>query len=203
MKNCDEMVNSLLERRTEYLNEQKRKKKAITRILSTVCCICFVSLAAFGLWKSGIFITGAPAVDTGDEKDGDKDGIFAAGDDNSSGIFCGDYWVPENSGESRDEESFGASEDTEQPSVSSDDKDDICNILGSVTVNGTTYVESYSLEAESYTIDECIGTVTDYEGSYKSHLCDVTGKLFTVKETKEVLIAKLNTKTVVLVIPKE
>lgn len=57
MKNCDEMVNSLLERRNRYDTEQKRKRKVITRTASSMCCVCLVALLGFGVWKSGLFDT--------------------------------------------------------------------------------------------------------------------------------------------------
>lgn len=39
MKSCDEMVDSLLERREKYVLERTRKRKRTARILS-VCCMC-------------------------------------------------------------------------------------------------------------------------------------------------------------------
>lgn len=54
MKNCDEMVNSLLERRVQYVAEQKRKRKIITRMASSICCLCLIAFTGFGVWKSGI-----------------------------------------------------------------------------------------------------------------------------------------------------
>lgn len=53
MKNCDEMVNSLLERREQYAAKQKRKRKVLTRTATSICCICLVALLSFGLWQSG------------------------------------------------------------------------------------------------------------------------------------------------------
>lgn len=54
MKNCDEMVNSLLERRVQYVAEQKRKRKIITRMASSICCLCLIAFMGFGVWKWGI-----------------------------------------------------------------------------------------------------------------------------------------------------
>lgn len=54
MKNCDEMVNSLLERRDRYVIEQKRKRTKITRTVTTMCCVCFVALMGFGAWQGGL-----------------------------------------------------------------------------------------------------------------------------------------------------
>lgn len=47
MKNCDEMVNSLLERRDQYAIEQKKKKAKITRAGSLLCGVCLVVLVGF------------------------------------------------------------------------------------------------------------------------------------------------------------
>lgn len=57
MKNCDEMVNSLLERREEYVAEQRRKRKVVTRTITSMCCVCMVALLGFGAWKGGVFDT--------------------------------------------------------------------------------------------------------------------------------------------------
>lgn len=55
MKNCDEMVKDLFERREQYVAEQKRKRKMITRIASSICCVCLVAFMGVGAWQSGIF----------------------------------------------------------------------------------------------------------------------------------------------------
>ncbi len=52
MKNCDEMVRSLIERRDQYAIEQKRKKTKIVGTLSSLCCVCLVVLAGFGVWMN-------------------------------------------------------------------------------------------------------------------------------------------------------
>lgn len=55
MKNCDEMVNSLLERKVRYDDEQKRKRKIIARTASSLCCVCLVVLMGVVVWQSGAF----------------------------------------------------------------------------------------------------------------------------------------------------
>lgn len=57
MKTCDEMVNSLLERRERYAAGQKRKRLIITRTVTPMCCICLVALMGFGMWQAGMFHT--------------------------------------------------------------------------------------------------------------------------------------------------
>ena len=53
MKNCNEMVNSLLERRDQYAVEQKRKKKTAMRLTSVACSFAFVALLGVGAWQGG------------------------------------------------------------------------------------------------------------------------------------------------------
>lgn len=57
MKNSEEMVNSLLERRDRYVTEQKKKKAIITRTATSMCCVCLVALLGFGMWQGGMFNT--------------------------------------------------------------------------------------------------------------------------------------------------
>lgn len=60
MKNSDEMVNSLFERRDRYVTEQKKKKAIITRTATSMCCVSLVALLGFGMWQGGMFNTTPP-----------------------------------------------------------------------------------------------------------------------------------------------
>lgn len=60
MKNCEEMVDSLLERRDRYAAQQKRKRKVITRTAASMCCVCLVALFGFGIQRSGMLRTTPP-----------------------------------------------------------------------------------------------------------------------------------------------
>lgn len=60
MKNSEEMVNSLLERREQYNAEQKRKRSIITRTVTSMCCVCLITLLGFGMWQGGMFSTTPP-----------------------------------------------------------------------------------------------------------------------------------------------
>lgn len=75
MKNCDEMVNSLLERRDRYAAEQKRKRAIITRTVTSMCCVCLVALLGFGMWQSGMLDTTPPAAWNDSINIGEKDYI--------------------------------------------------------------------------------------------------------------------------------
>ena len=75
MKNCDEMVNSLLERRDRYVAEQKRKRTMITRTATSMCCVCLVALLGFGIWQGGMFNTTPPISAEDSINIGEKDYI--------------------------------------------------------------------------------------------------------------------------------
>ena len=52
MKNSNEMVNSLFERREQYVAEQSKKRKNIMRITSVACSFVLVALIGVGIWQS-------------------------------------------------------------------------------------------------------------------------------------------------------
>ena len=60
MKTCDEMVNSLLERREQYAAAQKRKRTGIARAAASMCCVCLVALMGIGVWNGGMFDAASP-----------------------------------------------------------------------------------------------------------------------------------------------
>lgn len=60
MKNCDEMVNSLLERRDRYEAEKKRKRSVMIRAAAPVCCVCLIALLGVGSWIGGAFNKAEP-----------------------------------------------------------------------------------------------------------------------------------------------
>lgn len=53
MKNCEQMVNSLLERRDRYAAEQEKRRKILTRAITSACCACLAVLAGFCVYKAG------------------------------------------------------------------------------------------------------------------------------------------------------
>ena len=48
MKTCDEMVNSLLERRAQYVSAQKKKKRVL---VGTIASFCVVAVVGVAVWK--------------------------------------------------------------------------------------------------------------------------------------------------------
>ncbi|MBO5078397.1 MAG: hypothetical protein J6B67_01780 [Oscillospiraceae bacterium] len=49
MKNSEEMVNSLLQRRAQYAARQKRKRTVIACTAASLCCVCLIALLGFGI----------------------------------------------------------------------------------------------------------------------------------------------------------
>ncbi|MGN0679050.1 MAG: hypothetical protein ACI4JS_05240 [Oscillospiraceae bacterium] len=60
MKSCEEMVNSLFERREQYLAEQKRKREIA--VSSAVCSLTVAGILGLVIWQSGT--TNAPSITT-------------------------------------------------------------------------------------------------------------------------------------------
>lgn len=60
MKNYDELTNDLLERRDHYVADQKKKRKRVMGVATSLCCICLVALLGFGMWQGGMFNTTPP-----------------------------------------------------------------------------------------------------------------------------------------------
>ena len=83
MKNYDELTNDLLERRDCYIADQKKKRKRVMGIATSLCCFCLVTLLGFGMWQGGMFATTPPdqtiddalypgVKDTFDDKNGES-----------------------------------------------------------------------------------------------------------------------------------
>ncbi len=75
MKNCEEMVHSLLTRRDQYAAAQRRKRAVITRTVIPVGCVCLAALVGVGLWKGGVFDTTPPETAGDAVISGEKDYI--------------------------------------------------------------------------------------------------------------------------------
>lgn len=63
MKSCDEMVNSLMERRDRYVSAHKRRKAILTHTAVSMCCACLVTLIGLSVWHGGMCNT-APTEQT-------------------------------------------------------------------------------------------------------------------------------------------
>ena len=91
MKNSEEMVNSLLERRNQYETEQRNRRKVMKRVVTPICCFCLVAILGIGLWQ-GDFFKSTPPIELDDtthigENDWGDDKDFSAGDSGISGHY--------------------------------------------------------------------------------------------------------------------
>ncbi len=91
MKNCDEMVNSLLERREQYIVKQKRKRKVIIRTVASMCCVCLVALLGFGVWQNGMFEKTPPVTMDDSVIIGEKDYIEPDELNSNTNVDVGSY----------------------------------------------------------------------------------------------------------------
>ena len=163
MKNYDEITNGLLERRDQYVAEQKKRRKTAVTVTTSLCCFCLVALLGFGAWNGGMFGTTPPdrikdSSVYADEMTNETRGTTVPTDNNSS-------------------------DNAEIPYHSSD-------VMGLVVVDGITYLQCET-DVEAYSLDTYLGNVSDYDGTYKSDIKDTEGKLYTTKEDSDILILKL------------
>lgn len=66
MKNYDELTNDLLERRDRYVAAQKKKRKRVMGVATSLCCFCLVALIGFGMWQGGVF-PATPPITSGEQ----------------------------------------------------------------------------------------------------------------------------------------
>ena len=60
MKNYDELTIDLLERRDRYIADQKKKRKRVVGVATSLCCFGLVVLLSFCMWPGGMFHTTPP-----------------------------------------------------------------------------------------------------------------------------------------------
>ncbi|MBE6853674.1 MAG: hypothetical protein E7505_09440 [Ruminococcus sp.] len=184
MKSCDEMVNSLLERRERYADEQKRKKKLTIRVVISVFCICF---AGIGIWWKGGRLNGTSRVIMNDSVVIDEKEPISSGEMSEK---------TENAPIHKNEESqmtLPGDNDVYSNGILHDVCQDVFHgdIMGLVVVDGVTYSQFGTDTEGKYTPDIYLGLAGDYEGTYKTYLGDLTAELYTTKEDADVLIVKL------------
>lgn len=186
MKNSDEMVKSLFERRERYETKQRKKKRIITHIVVPMFSVCVILLVGFGVLKSDIFSI-APDDDTS------KADTYTSDTENSKeGAFSGNYWVPDENSSETSQSNVGESEVSYAQSTATDTiSNTLIDVIGMVKVEGVTYVQA-DINAEKYTIDTCLGDARDFDGTYQMPLNDLPTKLYTTKEDSDILIVKLS-----------
>ncbi len=185
MKNCDEMVNSLLERRDRYAAEQRKKRKRATGTITYLCCVCLVVLMGIGVWQ-GNWFNATPSLTLDDA------------------IIIGekDYISPDelegNSNNSKD--SRTSTSDTSSSPIKENDSNDVCDTIGMVVIDGISYIQ-YSIDENLFADDTCLGDASNFDGTYKNYTdkYDISATLYTTKESRDVVLVKLgNGATIVL-----
>lgn len=183
MKSYDETINTVFDRIGEYKTAQKRKKKIIVRTVLPACCVALAAAIGIGVWQSDIFKT--------------KSSVSL---EDSTVIGEKDYIEPDELDDDITDENRESSADMvlDSATKSTSNSNSVADILGSVVIDGITYFQ-YSADENSFTIDTYLGDARDFEGTYNSALNDIPAELYTVKESKNVLIVKLgNGGTIVL-----
>ena len=207
MKNYDETISTVFERIDQYKTEKLRKRKIITRIAIPAFSVCLaVAIGIFAV-KGDAFKSKPPVTLDDSTVIGEKDYIEPdelnnnSNDTNTaSDDIDGDWYgegqepPPENNGNntSNTEDTVGG-----VPNGIVGDNG-ICDIIGAVIVDEILY-QQYSVNETLFTPDKYLGDAREFDGTYKSHINDITAELYTVKESNNVLVVKLgNGGTVVL-----
>lgn len=197
MKNYNEMANDVLRRIGEHETEQRNKQKTVKRVIMPICCFCLVAILGIGLWQ-GNFFNSKPPITLDDstiigEKDtiDDKDG--SGGNDDIDGHWSpnGQEAPPSDSSNSATSESSGTTNDN-----------DVIDVIGMVKVDDITYVQC-STTTEIYTPNKYLGEAYDFEGTYQTHLSDVAGGLYNVKEDPNILMVELKNGDYVILIKEQ
>ena len=179
MKNYDETINTVFERIDNYKINQKRKRKAISQITVSTFGVCLAVAVGIFAFKGDMF-NETPIV-----SDNTVGSISSKTDQQPQSLPNKGEDIEDN--QSDPDGSFGGAVDN-----------DTADVIGLVVIDGIQYVQ-FSVEETLFTPDKYIGDARDFDGTYKSHINDITAELYTVKESKDVLIVKLgNGGTVVL-----
>lgn len=169
MKNYDETINNVFERIDEYKLKQKQKRKVITQVAIPALSVCVAVAIGVFAVKGDIFKS-KPHVTL----------------DDSTVIGEKDYITPD---------------DTQPDIMQIPGENDTNDMIGSVKVDGVQYLQC-STDATLFTADKYLGDAKDFEGSYKQfsdNFTNMTNKLYTVKESPNVMMIKLgNGGTVIL-----
>ncbi|MBQ5563950.1 MAG: hypothetical protein IIT39_11250, partial [Clostridia bacterium] len=72
--------------------------------------------------------------------------------------------------------------------------EDVDDALGYIYKDGVMYMQ-FSVYDDGFTLDEYIGAASDFDGTYK-YIKDVTGEVYTVKESPDVLIVIVSDKII-------
>ena len=214
MKTYNEMAESVLKRRDDYIKQRKgRNKKAII----SLSCFCLALAVGVGVWQSGLL---------------KKQPIQTVDDALYSGIK--DVYGPDES-ESQNNASYS---DTQSGSVPSGNESGSSlpnssegvtgDRLGVIIYNGKTYmqimtiykgkavfqVKNANISEKDIVLDKKIGTGYDFDGSYNPEWLKSNGEkghpvyvpeteVYTVKDRENLLCSKLDDETYIVLRSEE
>lgn len=185
MKNYNEMANAVLRRIGEQKNEQRKKRKAVKRVIMPICCLCLAAFLGIGLWQGDFFNT-SPPITSDDSTNIEEKDIISENDGSGSKDDIDEVVSPNGQEVSPSDSTESATSESSKPSNNND-------VIGTVKVNGIIYVQLQNIATtEIYTPDKYLGKASDFEGTYQKDITDVDGELYTAKEDPNVLIVKLD-----------
>lgn len=103
-------------------------------------------------------------------------------------LWQGDYFSKKPSTQLEDSTVIGEKDYVE--SETSNQLDNMGDIIGMVKYNGENYVQC-STTTKAYTPDKYLGEASDFEGTYHIYLSEFSGGLYNVKEDPNVLLVEL------------
>ncbi len=176
MKNSNEMFNSLLERRDRYIAEQRKKRKAVIRTATPVCCLCLVVMLGVSIWQSGLL--GQPDVPIQGDTSGQIGGSVGGTSDTQSPSSPAKGDEP-----GQNSSSVGGASVAQSPSSSAKDEyavytdsvklpentsDVAMDVLGCIVYKGKVYTQSFYVnDIDSAIAEKLVG---EYVGEAKGTL---------------------------------
>ena len=175
MKSSDEMINSLYERRDNYLTERKNRNKAIMKTATALGCVCLVALLGVGALGLGWF----RAADTSNTSE--VTGIINNGTTNI---------VENNTPDDRETDASGGIYGG-----------NTADSLGRLSISGANYIQiGTANEAKGYTKKEYLGKASDFSGLYKNLAAKdgIDGDVYSVNESPDILLIYLSNEGIVV-----
>ena len=179
MKSSDEMINSLYERRDNYISERKARNKTIVKTVSAAFSVFLVALIGFGVFTLGWFRHADTSKTAGETAvtdllilDGMTDVIEIHTPDDgekdaSGGIYGGNT----------------------------------ADSLGRLSISGANYIQiGTANEAVGYTKKAYLGKAADFSDLYKK-LADedgIDGDVYSVNESSDILLIYLSNEGIVV-----
>lgn len=189
MKSYEEVTNDLLERRDRYVARQKDNRRKLTVLATSLGCFALVAVLGLGLGQEASYSGQVPVIEPTDN--------IIAGGNSGEDVFAGNYWVPEGTDpvtEPIPEQTATSTppEDVTEPPVDPGEKDDFCEFMANVYIDGVLYLQ-WNLGEQAYTPGQYLGAASDYDGIYRSVWSDLAAKLYVSAEDPDVLVVVYET----------